>query len=149
MSRHTVHVPSEVLRDKGGCHGQGNPHRLRPPLPLCGDDFLAHHIHTVGPHFSKASKLHFPSTIETPCSKQGPQTGRLIAQELVRNKNPRPQSTRALNLHFNKTSGDSYVHSGLRSTDPSTLTSALFLVSLTTYFPYLFLYYTFYFAYFI
>jgi len=118
MSRHTVDVPSEVLRDKRDCHGQGNPHCLRLPLPLCGDDFLACHIYTVGPHFSNASKLHFPSTIETTGSKWGPQTSHLITQELVRNKNPRPQSTLGLNLHFNKTSGDSYAPWGLRSTDP-------------------------------
>lgn len=61
VSRHVVDVPSEGLRDKCGSQGQGNPHPLLPPLPFCGDAFLASQIHTVGSRFSNATEAEVPA----------------------------------------------------------------------------------------
>ena len=114
-----VDVPSKVLRDKRGCHGQGNPHRLRLPLPLCADDFLACHIYTVGPHFSNASKLHFLAQWRLPAPQDvlrpAASSPRSWSELRIPGPSPYPLD---LNLYFNKTSGDLCAHCGLRSTDP-------------------------------
>ena len=51
-------IPSGGLRDK--CASQPRQsHPLLPPLPPCGDDFLASQTHTVGPHCLNALRLRF------------------------------------------------------------------------------------------
>ena len=133
MTRHTIGVPSEGLKDSVAFMAKASLPPPPTPSTLCWW-FLG-----ISDTHCRASLLQgieatFPNTVEPPCSKGAPQTSSIVTQELdsFRIRPPGPHCL-DLNLHVRKNIGDSCVHWGLQTTYPETLRSDLFMRLITLF----------------